>query len=339
MAKPGSWMVREIASVPDVVARQQELVVKPLTELASHLVRNPPQLIVTCGRGSSAHAATFAKHLFEFHLGIPVAAAAPSIASVYRRRLQLRGQLVLVISQSGRSDDLLAFAESARGSGANTVAITNDERSPLATICEFMIPIGAGHERSVPATKTFVASLSLLMRLTAAWSGNARLNRAIQHLPRRLADAAALDWSEAVEVMEVARSLAIIGRGPTLSIAREAALKLKETCNLHAEAFSSAEFQHGPVALLSAHYPLLMFMPTDAGLVGMRKLAADLKETSSDVLCADSLGHLPVVAPEEPGADATCLIQTFYSMIVKLAGRRGIDPDSPGHLDKITRTT
>ena len=332
-------MAREIASAPDIVARQEVSLAEPMAQLASRLKKSPPQLVVTCARGSSAHAADFAKHLIELHLGIPVAAAAPSIASVYGRSLQLRGQLVLVISQSGASDDLIAFVGSARRAGAFTVAITNDETAPLVGACEWTVPIGAGREHSIPATKTFVATLAVMLRLTAAWADNAFLEHAVRRLPRRLADASALDWSDGANAIADTNGLATIGRGPTLAIAREAALKLKETCNLHAEAFSGAEFLHGPIALASGRYPLLMFMPTDAAALGMRELFVRLERMGTDALCAEPGGRLPSLDPEQPDADAVCLIQAFYGMLVRLTERLGIDPDRPRHLEKITRTT
>jgi len=336
-------MVHEIASGPEIVARQEKALARPLRELAARLVRSPPQVVVTCARGSSAHAATFGKHLIERYLGIPVCAAAPNVASVYGQRLQLLGQLVLVISQSGASDDLIAFANGARASGATTVAITNDENAPLAAACDTVVSIGAGPELSVPATKTFVATLSALMRLTAAWARDAALEDALRRLPERLAQATALDWNSAVDALAATASLVAIGRGPTLATAREAALKLKETCNLHAEAFSSAEFLHGPVGLVSAGYPLLMFMPTDAASTAMRELVARLKKEGALLLIAEpgprEPGRLPALSPDQPEADAVCLIQTFYSMLVGLCERRGVDADKPRNLDKITRTT
>ncbi|HXE69143.1 MAG TPA: SIS domain-containing protein, partial [Hyphomicrobiaceae bacterium] len=255
-----SFMAAEIAAAPDIVARQAEALAAPLARLVARLNGAPPRLVVTCARGSSAHAATFGKHLIERYLAIPVAAAAPSIASVYGGGLRLEDQLVLVISQSGKSDDLLAFAERAQRSGAVTVAVTNDAAAPLAQVCQFVLPIGAGPELSVAATKTFVATVAALLRLTAAWARAPELDAALTRLPRRLAEAAQLDWRDGARALAGAASLVTIGRGPTLAIAREAALKLKETCNLHAEAFSGAEFLHGPVALVSACYPVLMFV-------------------------------------------------------------------------------
>lgn len=341
MADRETGMAAELREAPAVVRRQQSLA-QPIAELAAWCRRNPPQVVVTCARGSSAHAATFGKHLIERYLGIPVAAAAPNIATVYGERMRLKGQLVLTISQSGRSDDLTEFTAMAKEAGALTLAIVNDVDSPLAKACHVALPMAAGPEISVAATKTFIAALTALLRLAAAWTGDDKLDAAIDRLPDRLAAALDLDWSSATGVVSQASSLIAIGRGPTLAIAREAALKLKETSNLHAEAFSSAEFQHGPVALVSPLYPILMFVPGDAAAAGMRALAADLRGKGAALFSADhgeeAAGGLPVLAPDHPDADAVCLIQSFYALAIRVAERRGVDVNRPRHLQKVTRT-
>jgi glutamine---fructose-6-phosphate transaminase (isomerizing) len=314
----------------------------PLAELVARLERRPPLLVVTSARGSSAHAATFAKHLFERHLGIPVAAAAPNIASVYRRRLRLEGQLFLAVSQSGGSDDLIETAAMARASGALTVALVNATESPLAAVCEIVLPIAAGSEQSVAATKTFLATLAALLRWTAAWMADAAMRDALGRLPDRLAAAAALDWGGACGVLAEATSLVAIGRGPTLAIAREAALKLKEICRLPAEAFSGAEFLHGPVALVEPVYPVLLLMPTDAAATGLSRLAADLRGKGAAVLAAEPgpahAGRLPALAADQPEADAICLTASVYAMAIRLAAMRRTEVDRPQHLQKLTRT-
>jgi glucosamine--fructose-6-phosphate aminotransferase (isomerizing) len=338
-------MAEELREAPDAVRRQQHALTAPLGELVTRLKSSPPQLVVTCARGSSAHAATFAKHLIELHLGLPVAALAPNIATVYRRPLQLEGQLFLAISQSGRSDDLVEAAAMARRAGALTAAFVNADDSPLAAACEFVLPIGAGPELSVAATKSFVATLAALLRLVASWADDERLPEAIDRLPDRLAAAAQLDWSAALAGLADADSLIAIGRGPTLAIAREAALKLKEIVNRHAEAFSGAEFLHGPVALVEPRYPILMFVPDDAAADGLLRLAADLAGKGAALFIAGPRSdkasgpqRLPTLSPDHPETDAVCLIQSFYAMMVGLAERLGIDPDRPRHLQKITRT-
>jgi glucosamine--fructose-6-phosphate aminotransferase (isomerizing) len=156
-----------------------------------------------------------------------------------------------------------------------------------------------------------------------------------------LAAATELDWGAALPAFAEAGSLTTIGRGPTLAIAREAALKLKETCELQAEPFSSAEFQHGPMALVEPRYPILMFMPTDQAAAGAKELAADLQGKGAALFCTDSdaaAGRLPALEPDHPDADAICLIQSFYSLAVRLAARRGTDVNRPRHLQKVTRT-
>jgi glutamine---fructose-6-phosphate transaminase (isomerizing) len=335
-------MASELQEAPDAVRRQAVALTGPLAALIGWARRTKPTLVVTCARGSSAHAATFAKHLFERHLGIPVAGAAPNVATIYRQQLQLKNQLLLTISQSGRSDDLTEFALMAKASGALTAAIVNDTDSPLAAACDIVLPTAAGPELSVAATKSFVASLAMLLRVITEWKGDEALRAAIGRLPERLALASTLKWDEAVEAFSCAASLVTIGRGPTLAIAREAALKLKETCNLHAEAFSSAEFQHGPMALVSQHYPLLLFMPTDAAAAGLSEFAADLRRKGAQVFAAEhghpAAGRLPVLPPDHPDVDAVCLIQTFYALAVRIAVRRGTNADQPRHLQKVTRT-
>ena len=343
MSNAKAQMAREIREAPCAVLRQEQSLAPPLAELVARLKARPPQVVVTCARGSSAHAAAFAKHLIERYVGVPVAPAAPSIASIYGRSLHLKDQLFLAISQSGRSEDLIAMTTSARSSGALAIAVTNAPNSPLAEACDIVLPICAGPEISVAATKTFVATAAALARLTALWAGDDALAAAVGRLPRRLAAAAELDWSAAVPALAAAASLVTIGRGSTLAIAREAALKLTETCNRHTEAFSGAEFLHGPVALASSRYPVLMFMPTDAAAPGMRQLATNLRHMGTGLFVAEpgdaTATRLPTLAADQPEADAVCIIQSFYGMAVQLAQHLEIDIDRPPHLRKVTSTT
>jgi len=342
MSGANTKMAQELAEAPSVILRQDVALERPLADLVLRLKQRPPHVVVTCARGSSAHAAAFAKHLIERYVGIPVSPAAPSIASIYGSGLHLDGELMLAISQSGRSEDLLAMTESAKRSGALVAAVTNAEDSPLAQMSDVVLPICAGPELSVAATKTFIGTAAVLARLVARWSDNHDMERAIERLPQRLAAAAALDWSAVETTLADAASLVIIGRGSTLAMAREAALKLKETCHRHAEAFSGAEFLHGPVSLVSKEYPILMLMPTDAAAPGMRHLAGELQRLGSSLFVADAGDvagtRLPALAGEQPETDAICLIQSFYAMAVGLAQRLNVDVDRPRHLSKVTNT-
>jgi glucosamine--fructose-6-phosphate aminotransferase (isomerizing) len=184
--------------------------------------------------------------------------------------------------------------------------------------------------------------LSALLRLVARWAEDTAMHAALARLPERLAAAGRLDWDASALPLAQSASLVVIGRGPALAIAREAALKLKEIANLHAEAFSGAEFLHGPVALVGAGYPLLMFIASDATASGMRELARELRAKNASLVCADPAGgsasDLPTLPPDHPDADALCLIQSFYGMALHLAVIRGVDADQPRHLSKVTRT-
>lgn len=332
----------ESAEVPAVIERQNRMLAGQIAGLLTRLRQKSPRLVVTCGRGSSAHAATFGKHLFERYLGLPVSAAAPNVASVYRRSLDLHEQLFLAISQSGRSADLIATAAMARSAGAITAAIVNETDSPLAHACEFVLPMEAGPELSVAASKSFIASLAMLLRLTAEWTGDRLMKSGVERLAERLAAATELDWSEALPAFSAAASAMTVGRGPSLAIARESALKLKEVCNIHAEAFSSAEFQHGPISLVDKTYPVLVFTPTDAAAAGIDQLEERLLRQGAAVFAtgrpAGGSASLPVLEPRQPEADAICLIQTFYRFVLQVAASRGSDVDRPRHLQKVTST-
>ena len=343
MSKGTVLMEAEMREAPDVVARQSELLARPLYELAIRLKQMPPDVVVTCARGSSAHAANFGKYLIERHLGVPVAAVAPSIMTIYRRRLRLRRQLFLTISQSGCSDDLVEAASSAKTFGALTAAIVNDTGSPLASACDIVLPMAAGQELSVAATKTFIASVAILLNLTANWASERAIKVALDRLPDRLSTAVQLDWWKAANALSTTESLAVLGRGPTLAIAQEASLKLKEVCNIQAEAFSGAEFQHGPIALVSSGYPVLIFMPSDKSAEPLSTLTADLCRKRAAVFTTgrDDLPgavRLPILQPDRPETDAVCLIQSFFGLAVHLATHRGVNVDQPRNLQKVTRT-
>lgn len=342
MSNGNALMAAEALEAPEVVRRQAELLSRPVGELAARLRRSPPRVVITCARGSSAHVATFGKGLIERYLGIPVADAAPSVVTVYRRELRLDGQVFLAISQSGHSDDLVESACSARAGGALTVAIVNDADSPLASASDVVIPMSAGSEVSIAATKTFVASVAVLLRLVADWAHDRAMMAALERLPDRLLRAAQLDWWKALGGLSEAKTLAILGRGPTLAIVQEASLKLKEICHIHAEGFSGSEFQHGPIALVSQEFPVLVFMPTDEAHHELSKLTDELCRRSSLVFVAGNgagaAKQLPVLFPEHPEADAICLIQTFYGLAARWAEHLGLDAAQPRNLQKITRT-
>jgi glucosamine--fructose-6-phosphate aminotransferase (isomerizing) len=312
-----------------------------LARLGERLRALPPRAVVTCARGSSDHAATFAKYLIETRLGVLTASAAPSIASVYRARQDLAQTLFVAISQSGRSPDLVAATQAAREAGATVIALVNEEDTPLAAAAHHAVPLCAGPEQSVAATKSYIAALAALVHLVAEWSNDAALLDALARAPDQLDRAWELDWTAAIAPLEKASHLYVIARGPGLAIAQEAALKCKETCALHAEAFSSAEVRHGPQALLRAGLPALLFIQDDETRAGTQALAQELVERGVEVLHAGGevrgAKALPTIEAH-PVVESLLQVQSFYRLANALALARGCDPDRPPHLRKVTET-
>jgi glutamine---fructose-6-phosphate transaminase (isomerizing) len=247
-------MFQEAASGSEAVRAQLQGDAHAIAAIGAELRRLAPRSVITCARGSSDHAATFAKYLIETQTGVVTASAAPSVSSLYRVSQDLRGCLFLAISQSGRSPDLLAAVAAAKQAGATVLALCNSPGAPLSAAADLVIELRAGLETSVAATKSYLATLAALARLVAAWTQDAELQSAIDRLPDLMDQSWALDWSAALAPLEPARNLYVIGRGLGLGAAQETALKFKETCGLHAEAFSSAEVRHGPYALLGAEF-------------------------------------------------------------------------------------
>jgi glucosamine--fructose-6-phosphate aminotransferase (isomerizing) len=332
-------MHAEAGEAPEVIARLLDRNRAAIDRIAARLRDQSPPFIVTCARGSSDHAATYGKYLFETKLGIPVASAAPSIASVYGAPMRAEGALCLAISQSGRSPDLLASAAAYQQAGAFVVALVNDEASPLAALADAVLPLCAGPERSVAATKSYIAALAVQAALAAAWSEDAALAERLAALPDAMTQAFALDWSAAIDPLLGARSLFVLGRGYGFAVAQEAALKFKETCGLHAEAFSAAEVRHGPMAIVGRGFPLLGFATSDEIGDDVRAAAAQFAERGATVLLADAAGggRLPAIAAD-PVLEPLLMIQSFYRFVNRLAVARGIDPDAPPHLKKVTET-
>ncbi len=338
-----SLMLREAREAPAAVARALAENERRCRDLAVRLRERPPPFAITCARGSSDHAATFAKYLFETRLGLVTASIGPSVSSIYGSPLRVRGALFLAISQSGRSPDLVHLAEAARAEGALTVALVNDAASPLAAACEIVLPLHAGSERSVAATKSLLAAMATVLQLFAAWRGDPTLNRAIATLPADLAAASHADWSAALPLLRDARHLYVVARGIGLAAAQEAALKLKEAAGLHAEAISAAELMHGPLALAGPDFPVLLFAQRDEAEASLAELARDLRKRRVPLFAA-GLGaqpgadSLPFAAGADPHAAPLLLLQSFYPLADAVARARGRDPDRPPHLRKVTET-
>ncbi|HWE98975.1 MAG TPA: SIS domain-containing protein [Caulobacteraceae bacterium] len=310
---------------------------------AALLRRRDPAFIATAARGSSDHAAAYAKYLIETRLGVPVLSQAPSVQSVYGAASpRLGAAAVLAISQSGRSPDLLETAQAAKAQGALVIALVNDATSPLADLADVTAPLAMGPETSVAATKSFLGAMATLLSLTAEWGEDARLRALADSLPATLERAWRADWSAAVAPLAHTQNLFVLGRGLTFAAALEAALKFKETCGIHAEAFSTAEVLHGPAALVGPAMPLVIFPPADAAARGLTdQIDAFRRRGALTIVAGECWGgdlELPVEAGLAPEVAPIATIQSFYGLVEAVARARGRDPDHPPHLAKVTRT-
>lgn len=343
-------MHREAQEAGAAVARFLEANAPKLADLGARLRQAPPPLVLTCARGSSDHAATYAKYMIETVLGIPTASAAFSTVSLYDAPMRAAtgaAPLCIAISQSGHSPDMLATVERYKAAGALVVALVNNDTSPLALLADVALPLCAGPEISVAATKSFITSLAGIAALVAAWSQDAALVAALPALPAALDQSFALDWSAARAGLQDATNLFLISRGYGLSIAQEAALKLKETSGLHGEAFSSAEVRHGPMAIVRNGFPVLGFDIGGQSGEDVRQVCRDFAQRGARVflataqpeaIAADSgITVLPALAADEAMAPLL-RIASFYRMVDALSLARGFNPDEPPFLAKVTRT-
>jgi glucosamine--fructose-6-phosphate aminotransferase (isomerizing) len=337
-------MALEIAESGAVVRRQLTANAVPTAKVAGNLRARRPSFAVTIARGSSDHAALYLKHLIELKAALACASLGPSLASLYHAPLRLADAVAIAISQSGRSPDIVAMQRAARDQRAVTIALVNDEDSPLARDADALLPLHAAAERSVAATKSMIASLVAGASLVAHWSEDGELLAALAKLPSVLdLSSAAPHSTAAVETLAKASSLFVVGRGATLAVAAEAALKLKETSAIHAEAFSSAEVLHGPAGVIEPGFPVLAFAPADAARQGFFDTLDRLASFGAAPLVVDSEAHgrwQTVVALDggHPLLTPVVALHTFYRVAEATARRRGRNPDQPPHLMKVTET-
>ena len=331
-----SLMRDEALEAPEAVARFLERNATSLRELGHRLQTMNPPVVITSARGSSDHAASYLKYLVEIALGVPCASVGASVASVYGAALKVPNGLAVTISQSGKSPDIVALQAAAGLSGALTLALVNNADSPAGDNADVCMPLHAGPEKSVAATKSFIVSLVAAASIVAAWKGDDGLRDAIQHLPDQLEKACTLEWPGFVEQASQAESLYVLGRGPSFPMAQETALKLKETCAVHAEAYSVAEVMHGPLELVEPAFPLLVFGQNDAALSGTKAAVAKLRAIGAHVCLAGD--DLPIVEASHPLLSPIPMIQTAYLAIERVARQRGRNPDMPRQLKKVTET-
>lgn len=341
-----SILEREIAEQPEVVARLLDREAERVARIAAAL---PPfSYALIAARGTSDHAATYASYAWAALAGIPVALATPSLHTLYQAPPRLRDALVVGISQSGQSPDIVAVVEEGRRQGRPTLAITNDANSPLAAAADHVIELHAGAERSVAATKTYTAQLAVMAMLAVIWGGDQARAAELADLPEALAAtlAGAAGVAARAERYRYMQHCVVLGRGYNYATAFELALKLKELTYVMADAYSSADFRHGPFATVSEGLPAILAMPTGATYADMRELAADLRARGAELLVisddqaaldlATTPMPLPAGLPEWLSPVAAILPGQLFALHLTLA--RGLDPDQPRGLSKVTKT-
>ena len=335
-------MLREARETPEVVRRQRAENGEVVRALAAALRERRPLYAVTVARGSSDHACTVLKYAMETHLALPVASLGPSVHTLYGASLDLRGALVVAVSQSGASPDVVENIRMAREGGALTVALVNVEESDLAREAEFVLPLRCGEERAVAATKSYLASLTALLPVVAELTGDDALTEALDLLPERLEATLGLEEAarDLAERYRFADNLLVLARGLHYGVAQEAALKLKETSGIHAEAYSAAEFSHGPKRLLAEGVPLLGFAPADAAESAAEAAYAELRSSGADLRTLGPAAGSILKTPEtgHPLTDPVPSALAFYLFAAHLALHRGLNPDEPPLLSKVTRT-
>lgn len=335
-------MRTEILEIPVAVERLLADGTAEIAAAANSARELDPAFGITVARGSSDHVCTFLKYAAEIMLGLPVASVGPSISSVYGARLKLANSICIGVSQSGKSPDIVEMTRTAGEDGALTIALTNNTSSDLARVARHTLDIHAGPEISVAATKTFVTSAAAGLLFLAEWKKDEALLAALKSLPGHLARAAQLSWPDVREAIGLHSSLFTLGRGQVLAISNEAALKFKETCQLHAESYSSAEVLHGPVSIVGDGFPVLCFAVDDAAEAALAQTADAVAQKGARVFATTD--QVKAATPIErvrtghPLTDALSLIVSFYCMVEAFSTSRGIDPDAPRHLNKVTET-
>ncbi len=340
-------MLREIREQPEALARLCDEAGPRLRALGRRLHRRPPALVVLAARGTSDNAALYGRYLIETLWGVPTSLAAPSVVTLYGARLRLRGALVVGLSQSGASPDIVEFLAGARARGALTVAVTNHERSPLARAAHETILLRTGPERSVAATKTYTAQLTVLSLLVAEAAGARALAARHADLPALAERTLGIEGrvSEIARHWRTLEECLVTSRGYNFATAREAALKLKETCYMVAEPLSSADLLHGPIAVVERGFPVLLIAPPGKAFRHLSAIAARLRRRRADIVVLASDPALlrgatvplamPVVVDE--ALSPHLYVMPLQLLACHLSRLRGLDPDRPRGLRKVTR--
>jgi glucosamine--fructose-6-phosphate aminotransferase (isomerizing) len=344
-----SRMLEEIRQQPEILARTLSSELRKIEKFRALMGRRKPRLVVLAARGTSDNAAQFGRYLIEITTGIPVSLAAPSIHTLYDARLNYKEALVIAISQSGESTDTNIVLEHARKAGAVTVGITNEPKSALAGLAEHVFLVRAGREKSVAATKTYTGQLMVLYLVAYALGAKIRLAD-LQAIPDLAATALTLDKEVAAlaERYRFMHHAVVVGRGLNYSNAFEFALKMMETCYVVAERFSTADFLHGPIAMVEPSFPVFLFAPSGPTWVSMQEMLTTMRDLKAETVVITDRRNPPAANLAPRVISVPARIAELYTPIpyiipaqlfaAALAMEKNLDPDRPRSLSKVTRT-
>jgi glutamine---fructose-6-phosphate transaminase (isomerizing) len=351
MSSKQPMMAREIAEQPETLQALADDGLAQIGAVGRRLVKVGPRYVLLAARGTSDHAALYAKYLLEIRTGLPCGLASPSSLTAYGARPDLRDVLLVAVSQSGGSPDLVQTLEVAKACGATTLAVTNAPESPLATAADLQVDVRAGVERAVAATKSYTAELMALYLLVELWARSSADDRAVRGAVDQVVSAATglverrAEIADRADRFRFATQFVVTGRGYDYPTAREAALKLMETSYVAAHAFSGADLMHGPFAQVDRDHPVIAVAPRGVGGGAMRPVLERLEERGADVLLlgdpglaphASSHFTLPATLTDELHPIVDIIPLQWLALEVSTA--RGLDPDSPRGLSKVTKT-
>jgi glutamine---fructose-6-phosphate transaminase (isomerizing) len=341
-------MQKEILEQPEALTKCLEYNSSVITEIVKKIDTRKIRSVVIAARGTSDHAGIYGKYIIESTIGLPVAMAAPSVFTVYKKDMDLSDSLVIGLSQSGKAADVLEVIKGANSCGAISVTITNDIESPLAKEANYHLYCNSGVEKSVAATKTFITEMYLLAQLVAEWTGDNSIKNELSEIPGNISKIFdGLDYiTEKVERYRFMNECFVLARGVNYSIAMESALKIQETSYVRAKAYATSDFHHGPFAMIQKDMPVIVYAPNGPSLKDTTEMILKLKGSEAEIIVISNnsevleQGNTSFTIPDT----SNDMISPFYNIIIaqlfacRLSLVKGLNPDSPRGLSKVTIT-
>ena len=341
-------MMEEILQQPEILKKTIETNNEKINKVVEDLKTREISNVIIAARGTSDHAAVYAKYAIETLVGIPVSLAAPSVFTMYNKNLNMKNSLVIGISQSGKAADVIEVVKSADMQDAITLSITNFEDSPLATASRYHLFCNTGIEKSVAATKTFTSTVYLLINFIAKWADNCELLQEIKQVPAAMSTI----FNQSEEIKDIVSRYRfmkegfVLARGINYSIALETALKIQETTYVRAKAYATSDFHHGPFAMIEKDMPVIVFAPNGPSKKDIVEMLHKLKDNGADILIISNdmdileIGNASIKIPD----NCSDYVSPLYNVVIaqmfacNLSLLKGLNPDAPRGLNKVTIT-